>query len=298
MKISRVLLATKITLYERAILDKPDPRMTAMLSAGDPFVTPLYASHEEHVATVQLVARVLASHGIEVTTTRKPRRPAKGRFDMVIAVGGDGTVLDHARTIDGIPLLAINSSPSTSVGYFSACTSNGFESVLEDILADRFLPIDMTRIRLKVDGREHPDPALNDILIANRIPAETSRYIIFSDFADEGEKQKSSGIWVSTAAGSTGAVLSAGGDVMDLSDRRLQYVVREPFGLEPRESCYCHVRGMVEEGVRLVSRMLDGGVYLDGRRQAVPVGYGGVVEITPSAPPLHLFLPKHTQRRK
>lgn len=287
MKISRVLLATKTTLMDVGRSMHATQPLKRLLDAGDPLVADEEPGHRKTVETISLVKRTLEQAGIEVTHARR-KGSVSGRFDLVIAVGGDGTVLDIARFIRHTPLLAVNSSPSTSFGHFCATTSDGFVSLLEQILCDRKQPISLTRAFVSIDGRRHPQPALNDVLFANVVPSATSRYVIA--VGGVSETHKSSGVWISTAAGSTGAMLSAGGSTQEIQDDRLQYLVREPFGCRPDSPRYQLVSGMLgDDGIIFVSRMIRSGVYLDGRRTAVPVDFGSTIAVTPDGPPLLLF---------
>ncbi|HNU68280.1 MAG TPA: NAD(+)/NADH kinase [Myxococcota bacterium] len=287
MKISRVLLATKTTLMDVGRSMHATQPLKRLLDAGDPLVADEEPGHRKTVETISVVKRTLEQAGIEVTHARRRNNVSK-KFDLVIAVGGDGTVLDIARFIRNTPLLAVNSSPSTSFGHFCATTSEGFPSLLELVLSDRKQPASLTRAFVTIDGRRHPQPALNDVLFANVVPSATSRYVI--TVAGVSETHKSSGVWISTAAGSTGAMLSAGGSIQDLQDTRLQYLVREPFGCRPDSIRYRLVSGMLgDEGIVLQSRMIRSGVYLDGRRTAVPVDFGSRITVTPDGPPLLLF---------
>lgn len=91
--------------------------------------------------------------------------------------------------------------------------------------------------------------ALNDVLFCNSHPAATSRYevSVFEDSAqpkleralhpDDTELERrilleehvSSGVWVSTAAGSSAAISSYGLQRLPLSSRRYLVAVREPY---------------------------------------------------------------------
>ncbi len=291
----RILLWTKLSLYElfrshRAGGVAGIPKRPVQTDPQDPFLVKVRASHEETARSRDLVARVLREAGCEVTQPRRLVRIPDGRYDLVVVVGGDGTVLDVARHVGETPMLAVNSSPSTSVGHFCRTSADGFGAVLATILAGQEEPVLLTRIRVVVDGVAHPDPVLNDILVAHRVPAATSRYILH--VGPISEEQKSSGVWVSTAAGSSGAIRSAGGERMDLRDGRLQYLVREPFSQStPGAEPYALVRGFVgREGLAFTSRMMAGGLYLDGRRVAVPWRYGSRAVLTPDGTPLRLFL--------
>jgi NAD+ kinase len=183
-------------------------------------------------------------------------------------------------------VLAVNSSPSTSFGHFTCCTADTLDDVLERLQDDALAPTPLSRIRLLVDGVDHGQPVLNDVLVADTVPSATSRYVL--GVGGQEEDQKSSGVWICTAAGSTGAMRSAGGQAMDMHDPRLQYVVREPCHQPGRDWHLLH--GIVDGPVRLTSRMLAGGAFLDGRRVAVPLGFGVPVEIRPDGPPLRIVL--------
>lgn len=288
MKVRRVLLTSKTTLFEMPGLERRDPRLSALLKAGDPLVARVESSHVETVHARRVVQETLLAAGVQVSGTRRLSHIPNGRYDLVISIGGDGTVLDVARFVDRTPILAVNSSPSTSYGHFACVTADRLVDLLDRIGRDEIEPVELARIRLLIDGKRHLQPVLNDVLVADTVPSTTSRYVIH--VGDDEEEQKSSGVWVSTAAGSTGAMLSAGGRPMDILDRRLQFKVREPCLQGPPARHWRLLGGVVEGPVTLVSRMIRGGAFLDGRRVAVPLRYGTRVEVRPDGPPLRIFL--------
>jgi len=286
MKVTQVLVITRGTPLETPGLARRHPGLARLLAEDDPLVARMKVSLRETQEARHRVLHVLRSHGLSVTYSRRVREPIDPRHDLAVTVGGDGTVLDAARLVRETPILGVNSSPSTSYGHFTCCTATDFEEVLAEVLEDRRRPRALTRIALRIDGVLHPRPALNDVLLADRVPAATSRYLLEVD--GQQEIQKSSGIWVSTAAGSTGALQSAGGTPMDLGDRRLQYRVREPCC--PPGFPLGLAGGILEGPLVMVSRMLHGAAFLDGRRTAVPLRYGTRVEVRNDAPPLWIFL--------
>ena len=97
-------------------------------------------------------------------------------------------------------------------------------------------------------------------------------------------------VWVATAAGSTGAIRSAGGVVVDMREHWLQYWVREPFMGASAHRYRLLTGHLGPDGIRFRSQMIQGMVFLDGRRNGIPVGYGCDVALRPDAPPLRLFL--------
>ena len=53
--------------------------------------------------------------------------------DLVIAVGGDGTFLQVARFVDDLPVLGVNSDPTSSVGFFTVAARDTFEEILDAV---------------------------------------------------------------------------------------------------------------------------------------------------------------------
>ncbi|MBL6975282.1 MAG: NAD(+)/NADH kinase [Deltaproteobacteria bacterium] len=292
MRLRRVLLTFKISLFENTGAQRSDRRLMALIRAADPMVAKVRSSHEETARSREIVKETLAAGGLKVVQVRRLRPVSDDRYDLVVVVGGDGTVLDVARFVKSIPILAVNSSPSTSVGHFCCTTAGSLGDMLKQVKEGAARATALNRIRVAVDGKDHRYPALNDVLLAHRVPAATSRYVIHVGNAEE--EQKSSGVWIATAAGSTGGIRSAGGAEMDASDHALQYLVREPFiQSNPVGRPYGLQQGKVgPEGLAFTSRMIRGGMYLDGRRVAVPVEYGSRITFTPDAAPLNIFLPE------
>lgn len=291
MRLRRILITYKVSLFENTGAQRSERRLMDLIRAEDPIVAKVRSSHNETARSREIVRDTLSDRDLKVVQLRRLRPVSDDRYDLVVVVGGDGTVLDVARFVKSIPILAINSSPSTSVGHFCSSTAATFPAMLDSVQRGEIRPRALTRIRVTVDGKDHRYPALNDVLFAHRVPAATSRYVIH--VGTKGEEQKSSGAWISTAAGSTGAILSGGGSEMDSTDHHLQYLVREPFiQANPDGIPYRLVKGNIgPEGLSFTSRMIRGGLYLDGRRVAVPVEFGSRVSFQPDAPPLNIFLP-------
>ena len=130
--------------------------------------------------------------------------------------------------------------------------------------------------------------ALNEVLFCHERPAAISRYQICMGEAQE--SQKSSGLWVSSAAGSSGAIYSAGGKLMPIGSRRLQYKPRELF----RGECidYELKGGFVDgqEGLTINSEMREGVIYVDGCHSKIDFPYGSTVTVMNSLTPLRVVL--------
>jgi len=290
MIIRSVLLTSKVTLYEMACKSKGDPALVRMIKERDPVVAQVESSHLETVYARGRVRGLLEKRGIKVFEAKKLRWIPNKKYDLIVALGGDGTVLDVARWVDSTPILAVNSSPSSSYGHLTCATADSLDEFLTKIIEDVVEPVELSRINILIDRGCYKHPALNDVLVCNSLPAAASRYVLGINGVEE--EQKSSGIWVATAAGSTGAIRSAGGQMVSMLDGRLQFLVREPFAgaLDHR---YELTTGFVGDfGVTIRSRMIHGSIYMDGRRNRVPIGYGTEIKLTPDAQPLRLFIDK------
>ena len=125
---------------------------------------------------------------------------------------------------------------------------------------------------------------LNDVLFSNQNPAGTTRYVL--KLGSHGEEQKSSGIWIAPAAGSTAATKSAGGKVLHISSREFQYVVREPY--QPLGQCYQFLQDVVSDKkkLRILSMMDDAALYIDGPHFIHPVRRGSMIEIGNARKPI------------
>ncbi len=205
--------------------------------------------------------------------------------DLVVAVGGDGTVLDVSHKVIGVPMIGINSDPERSVGYFCADNAAGAAAVFQRFADGTSRSTRLHRIALTVDGVRHPYPCMNDLLVTNGNPAMMSRYLL-SD-GESAERHSSSGIWISTPAGSTAGIRSAGGTVLPLDGPLLQYLVREPYATG--QARYPMLRGVryLHEGFNIRSLMDGGMIYMDGPYIEVPFALGAELELS-EGPPIEL----------
>lgn len=186
-------------------------------------------AHENRrmAATARLddVCRHLSEAGFDVTKiARAALSDDIATFDWIVALGGDGTQLDTARFAGTTPVLGLKMFPESSRGFL--CTSDYDVFLAQSHNIGDSCRID-SRMRLccSVNGTQVGRSILNDVLFSQENPARASRYIL--SFRGAREFQCSSGVWVSTAIGSHGAVRSAGGPTIDCSDRMAAYCVRE-----------------------------------------------------------------------
>ena len=223
---------------------------------------------------------------VSVDSIDAKARKAIARARLVITVGGDGTLLTTSHWVTGGLLLGVNSAPRSSVGYLTFARRSTLARILSRIASGALQPHPVARLEAEVEGRVLP-PALNDILLAHEQPAATSRYRL--RLGRSAEDHRSSGLWISTAAGSTAGIRSAGGQPMPLDSRRLQFRARELYRAHGRS--FTLEAGFVEPGQELVveSAMTAGWLFTDGSRMATPFPFGATAILRVAEEPLRLF---------
>ena len=285
----QILVVYKQSRYEQYVLQEGDEAVRELVRQKDASVARYLESHAAHNRSLQRIHDHLEAQGLghEVVFRGDVDRVEDERWGLVVTVGGDGTVLDLSHRLERAPVLAINSDPRSSVGYFCAGTASEFPALLDRVMAGRWQPFELHRLGLSINEGRCEEFVLNDVLIAHANPAAVSSYILGVD--DHVEEQRSSGIWLSTPAGSTAAIRSAGGLVMPLSDDNFQYLVREPY--PPPTGAYRMVKGIRPNHGRfeVISKMREGCVYLDGPHIVYPFVIGDRLTVRHDVPSLRIY---------
>lgn len=155
----------------------------------------------------------------------------------VVVLGQDGLVANTAKYVGNVPILGVNPDPARFDGVLLPFQVNQARSALKKVLDGkaRIRTVTLAEVKLQ-DGQRML--AFNDLFIGVRSHV-SARYRLRVNGTDE--LQSSSGVLVSTGAGSTGwmssvynmtaAVAAAPVSRPELAweDRRLLWVVREPF---------------------------------------------------------------------
>jgi NAD kinase len=197
--------------------------------------------------------------------------------DLVVTLGQDGLVANTAKYVGDQPIVAVNPEPSRFDGILLPFSPGQARLAVARVLEGkaRIREVTLAQAKLK-DGQRLL--AFNDLFIGARSHV-SALYRITCGVRSE--VHSSSGVLVATGAGSTGWVSSAfnmaagiavfcGGSLskpasMSWENRRLLYVVREPF--LSRHSQAGIVAGVIEPGQELLmeSLMPSGGViFSDG----------------------------------
>lgn len=284
----KILVTYKKSRYEQYVVDEADPDVIRLLSENHVSVRSLLDSHRIHNQSLEKICQDLDARNLHYDRIFRGDVQHIADYDLIISVGGDGTVLDLSHRIEHTPMLAINSDPEGSVGFFSAGTARDFPALIDDILANKIQPVQLRRFSIQINGQRCGFPVLNDVLVTNANPAAVSNYLLKVG-EHPFEQQTSSGIWISTPAGSTGAIRSAGGYVLPFDSENLQYLVREPY--PPKKGGYRFLKGIqpLTEPLEVISRMRDGRVFLDGPHTSFPFTIGDLVSVDPNAPSLPIY---------
>lgn len=294
MSAPRVLVIYKRTTFQRFRGGK-STRVQALLDQGHRSVASLLEAHEAHLATLERTKEVLKHLGVDARFRHSYTPEPDDAWDLVVTLGGDGTLLWASHLVGPeTPMLAINSAPRTSVGYFCAGDSGQVGELIEAALAGDMRATKLSRMQVSVDGELVHTRVLNDVLFCHECPAATTRYLLKR--GDLEESQMSSGLWAGPAAGSTAAVRSAGGRVLPIGSQKLQFVVREPYHRgDARLQLQKGVLAADEE-LTLVSLIREGQLYFDGANRVQAVDIGSEVTFSRSPETLHLLGLRGTRR--
>jgi NAD+ kinase len=172
------------------------------------------------------ICRLCATAGVRVSASEDLRGAVDGdisflpneelihHVDVVVALGGDGTMLRAARVLglSGVPLLGVNLG---SLGYLTDVPLEELSQAVADLLAGDFLLDARSRVYCSVwrGGRKIASSnALND-LVVNMGPLPRALDMELTMDGDSLGRFLGDGLIISTPTGSTAYNLSAGGPI-------------------------------------------------------------------------------------
>ena len=177
--------------------------------------------------------------------TKYPVCPIKklaGQCDLIIVVGGDGSLLQVAAVLaeHDLPVIGINRG---RLGFLTDILPDEIESMLDKVLSGEYKIESRFLLDLFIgsDQNEYLGSALNDVVLH---PGKAVQMIEFSLYIDNEfvYNQASDGLIVATPTGSTAYAMSAGGPIMN---PRLDAIVLVPINPHSLSS-----RPIVVEGNR------------------------------------------------
>ena len=164
-----------------------------------------------HVVIEEDTSTMLPGHGLQVASKK-----LLGEIcDLVIVVGGDGSLLGAARELakSKIPLLGVNRG---RLGFLTDISPSDLEERLAKVLQGEYIEENRFLLDGHVERNGQPlgfGTALNDVVLH---PGKSTRMIGFDLYIDGHfvYSQRSDGLIVATPTGSTAYSLSAGGPIM------------------------------------------------------------------------------------
>lgn len=144
-----------------------------------------------------------------------PRAEVPQQADLLVVLGGDGTLLAAARLMDRnpVPILAVNLG---ALGFLTEITLEEMYAVLEDVLAGRHQTSRRGMLEAEVLRNAKPVAAyraLNDAVLHKAALARMLDYAVEIDGAYV-SFFRADGLIVSTPTGSTAYSLAAGGPIL------------------------------------------------------------------------------------
>jgi NAD kinase len=227
--------------------------------------------------------------------------------DIVVALGQDGLVANVAKYALGLPIIGVNPNPKHYDGILLPFEYKQARAAVQRTLEGRAKTRNITLAQAKLNNGQRL-LAFNDLFIGARSHV-SARYRV--EIGNATEDQSSSGLLVSTGAGSTGwlsSILNMTAGIMSLTqkpapprpalrlqweDRKLIYVVREPF--ISKTSSAKIVVGTLNESDELTIESLmgpEGTIFSDGiESDALPFAEGAIATISVAKEKAKLVVP-------
>ncbi|MBB6091867.1 NAD+ kinase [Povalibacter uvarum] len=145
---------------------------------------------------------------------RHPEQTLGSEVELIVAVGGDGTMLNAARLAApyGIPVLGVNRG---RLGFLADISPADIRERLDDVLEGRYVKDNRAMLQAKlIRGTEVAESqALNDVVVQKW---QTGRMLDFETWIDGRyvNSHGGDGLVIATATGSTAYALSCGGPIL------------------------------------------------------------------------------------
>ena len=257
---------------------------------GGHYLTDLEREHEQHCQTEELALKILSRefNSIQRASLENLSSSDFNDYDLVVTIGGDGTLLATSHHLNSrTHVLGIRSSDA-SVGYLCGSHKDSFEKNLLAYLNKNLKPITLQRIKAEITKASTnlklcTNFALNDILFANSNPSCTTRYEI--RFKNQKEMHRSSGVWVSTATGSTAAIRAAGSKPIDIHSKQTLFRVREPYYLPQNQlNIVADELSLQDQGLQIQNFCEEAILAIDGRHHQHTLQFGDHIDFLQALP--------------
>ena len=161
--------------------------------------------------------RVLFDSSFQIKKTKNKIKTFSSSYlsqncDLVIAIGGDGTMLSCLRKYGSkeIPILGINLG---SVGFLTDIAPDELTVKLQEVIVGKFELDKRFYLQTKIKGNRNSYAAINEVVIHSGAIAQLIEYDLYIDEVFV-FRQKADGLIISSPTGSTAYSLSGGGPIV------------------------------------------------------------------------------------
>ncbi|MEL0083207.1 MAG: NAD(+) kinase [Gammaproteobacteria bacterium] len=211
---------------------------------------------------IQVSESVINTHQ-PTNCLRVADRELIGNPDLVIVLGGDGSMLAAARAfaVDDIPLLCINLG---RLGFLADIPLDDLESILDPIFAGDLVEEQRLLLQMEIlrdDQIIADEIALNDVVLHKW---RNLRMVEFETFINDRSvnRQRADGMIISTPTGSTAYSLSTGGPIADPTMEAILLVPISPHAMAVRPMV---IPGSSRIEIRLIAPATDTHISYDGQ---------------------------------
>jgi NAD+ kinase len=186
---------------------------------------------ETGIVVDESVSELLGEHSFVVC----PRERMGSVCQLVIVVGGDGSMLKAASTLaeQGLPVVGINRG---RLGFLTDIVPEEIDASLDQILSGKYKLEQRFLLDVGLSGRDgitSLGSAMNDIVLHPGVAAQMIEFELYID-GQFVYNQASDGLIVATPTGSTAYSMSAGGPIMHPRLDALVLVPMYPHSLSSR----------------------------------------------------------------
>lgn len=194
--------------------------------------------------------------------------------DLVISVGGDGTLLSVGRRMGGlnVPVMGVNLG---KLGFLAEFGADEALAYVNGDHAPEWPVLEKMMISVKLPGSEGRYLALNDVMLSQGVMTRLVRVRMRVDGAYATE-YRADGVVVSTPVGSTAYSLSLGGPILEHHVHALVVTPVAPHSLTNRPIV---LPGSVTIGLEILSRSDEIALVIDGQER-VDLQVGDTIQLT------------------
>lgn len=176
---------------------------------ANPHIPSAFEAAKHIVARLESAHEVLLESDLAKALDRKGLPLAHMKADVVLAIGGDGTIL-RALQLSDAKVLGINSG---SLGFLAEVYASEVDAYLERIARGDYKVEERMRLKVTVDDQRMFD-CTNEAVVHTAHIAKIRHFEIRID--DEVvERIRADGVILATPTGSTSYSMSAGGPIVD-----------------------------------------------------------------------------------